>query len=147
MTTGSTHRPAFSLVELLVILAILGVHVGLLLPAVQKLREASNRARCEDNLKQIALACHGYESSHGVLPPGYLGAINPDPAAMPQEVAANGQYVGLMVFLLPYLDQNALAERLKEVGGPYWDLDPAGTNPLPTTPDGTPWFWGPGYPP
>jgi prepilin-type N-terminal cleavage/methylation domain-containing protein len=87
----ASERKAFTLIEVLVVMAIIGLLVALALPAVHSAREAGRRAQCINNLRQMGIALHSYASAYGVLPCGQGG---------------RGQ--SMLVSVLPYLDQNRL---------------------------------------
>jgi prepilin-type N-terminal cleavage/methylation domain-containing protein/prepilin-type processing-associated H-X9-DG protein len=120
-----TKKPTgrgFTLVELLVVIAIIGVLVGLLLPAVQAAREAARRAQCFNNLKQLGLAMHNYESALKTLPPGRLVTIstsdNLTASANGNATTGNGNCFSAYAFLLPHLDQSVIYNRINFNSGP-----------------------------
>jgi prepilin-type N-terminal cleavage/methylation domain-containing protein len=98
LAPGRRRRIGFSLIEMLVVIAVISVLVGLLLPAVQKARESANRISCANNLKQIGLACRQYEMDNKSLPPTFK----------------RDQGASWMVLILPYLEQGNLYKQ--------WDL-------------------------
>ena len=110
-------RRAFTLIELLVVIAIIAVLIGLLLPAVQKVREAANRTRCLNNLKQIGLGLHAYHAAHDSFPPGFVSRladpnwryITGDTNCYPPELGPGWSFFAL---LLPYVEQDNLHRRI-----------------------------------
>jgi len=125
-TRALAPRLAFTLIELLVVIAIIAILIGLLLPAVQKVREAAARTRCQNQLKQIVLAAHNYHAANGVLPPGLLatGRIITQNAATTS--SANAAWIGNLALILPYIEQDAIYRTMKVNGtadqavGPAW---------------------------
>jgi prepilin-type N-terminal cleavage/methylation domain-containing protein/prepilin-type processing-associated H-X9-DG protein len=105
----SPARQGFTLIELLVVIGIIGILISLLVPAVQKVREAAARTTCTNNLKQIGLAMHGFHDQRGKLPAGYIdGNTNPD--STPDNDIGPGW--GWASFLLPYLEQENVWNRI-----------------------------------
>jgi prepilin-type N-terminal cleavage/methylation domain-containing protein/prepilin-type processing-associated H-X9-DG protein len=113
-----SSRSAFTLVELLVVITIIGILIALLLPAVQAAREAARQSQCSNNLKQLALALQNYHDSKGCFPPGNVGE------------KTNYAPLGVFPMLLPFLEASNLYDRInwKDPPGNYgsttWWNDP-----------------------
>src|SRR5205823_1260814 len=100
-------RKGFTLIELLVVIAIVALLIGLLLPSVQKTREAANRIKCKNNLKQIGIAMHAYHDSEGSFPSGYLSGVGTNG---PSDDTGPGW--GWAALLLPFVEQDNLYKQI-----------------------------------
>ena len=119
----------FTLVELLVVIAIIGILIGLLLPAIQKVRQAANRASCANNMKQLGLAIHNFATVFDGLPPA-MATENPAPGAAglvpgitnagPYSATNSPPHSSWIVFILPYIEQDA-AFRQYDLNHAWWD--------------------------
>jgi prepilin-type N-terminal cleavage/methylation domain-containing protein/prepilin-type processing-associated H-X9-DG protein len=104
-------RQAFTLIELMVVIAIIAVLIGLLIPAVQKVREAGNRMSCANNLKNLGLALHNFHDLHRKFPPGQVAGPFPDAGV------TNAVNHGWGPFILPFIDEQARFDQYD------WEVD------------------------
>ena len=111
--TRNWHRAGFTLVELLVVVAIIGILIGMLLPAVQQVREAARRTSCQNNLAQIALALHNFEYAHEHFPPGVVEPKGPI-LSIPK-----GIHVSFFVQILPFIEQRGIFDNFDQKLGAY----------------------------
>lgn len=111
------QHPGFTLIELLVVIVIVGVCVGLLLPATRSSREAARRMSCSNNFKQIGLALHNYHAAHRQLPHQMGGTHDPRVFLESERATGNNQYrLSYLVGLLPFLEQQDLWETIVSGG-------------------------------
>jgi len=113
MSSPRRSRLAFTLIELLVVIAIIAILIGLLLPAVQKVRDAAARAKCQNSLKQIGLALHNYQDANSHLP--YGNTVIPSPPTGTNVELTNG--TSWAIEILPYVEQDALYRRYDKTVG------------------------------
>jgi len=132
-TVSRRTRRAFTLIELLVVIAIIALLMALLLPAIQKVREAANKMICASNLRQIAIAAHNYHTDFAKLPPSELGTPIPNPY---RTALTQCQYISGEAVLLPYLEQDNVFKNLAVTGPIAGVLPPGYTTPIATNAGG-----------
>ena len=109
------RRPGFTLIELLVVIAVVAILIGLLLPAVQKVREAAARTQCQNNLKQLGLSLHNYETAYGVFPAARWRPATPAPSQNP-----GNKNIGWRAITLPFIEQENLRS-LYDPAAHWWE--------------------------
>src|SRR5262245_49604294 len=111
------RRAGFTLIELLVVIAIIGTLIALLLPAVQKVREAASRMHCANNLKQFGLACAHYNDTHLTFPPGSAWL----PGSNWADIDWSARKGTWLVYTLPYMEEDNLYKQIPNLGTPHFD--------------------------
>ncbi len=127
MSRPIRFRSAFTLIELLVVIAIIAILIALLVPAVQKVREAAARTQCTNNMKQIGLALQSYHDAYKYLPPGLARISHTDVHGFGTPLPPTGQNYQATLwsyFILPYIDQTPLYESTPFVAYPNWTTGP-----------------------
>jgi prepilin-type N-terminal cleavage/methylation domain-containing protein/prepilin-type processing-associated H-X9-DG protein len=111
------RRAGFTLIELLVVIAIIGILIALLLPAVQKVRDAAARIQCQNNLKQFGLAMHNYHDTHHAFPPGSAWL----PGRNWSDIDWSANKGTWLVYTLPYIEEDNLYKQVPNHGTPHFD--------------------------
>ncbi len=118
-----SQNRGFTLVELLVVIAVIGILIALLLPAVQAAREAARRTQCTNHLHQLGIALHNYEGAFKRLPPGYVS--RPSAGSVDDETGDAAPGWGWGAYLLPYMEESTLSDQIN-YAEPLWSVDYAG---------------------
>ena len=134
MELTQNRRNGFTLVELLVVIAIIGILIGMLLPAVQAVREAARRTSCLNNMRQLGLSLHNYESANMAFPPSRL---RPNDQAVPSDSTSNTRaesaFQSWTTLLLPFIEQSNLGDQF-DFSQPWFDKEASNNGDVIATP-------------
>ena len=108
------RNAAFTLVEVIVVIGVIGFLVGLLIPALQSARESARRVQCVNNLRQLSLALHGYHDAFGSLPPGRIKSYDPRYAGPEPPCTSSIIDKSIEIFVLPFLEETAIFNAINQ---------------------------------